>query len=43
MAAESARRAICGYLFVGMHRDEFMREPIMLTALKKADQLLESG
>jgi adenine-specific DNA-methyltransferase len=43
LTAERVRRVIHGYKFVGTQREELMREPITLTALKKAGQLLEKA
>jgi adenine-specific DNA-methyltransferase len=41
LTAERTRRVINGYKFEGTQREELLREPITLTALKKAAQLLE--
>jgi adenine-specific DNA-methyltransferase len=41
ITAERTRRVICGYKFEGTQHEELMREPITLTALKKANELLE--
>ncbi len=43
LTAERVRRVIHGYKFAGTQREELMREPITLSALKKAGQLLEKA
>ncbi len=43
LTAERVRRVARGYKFEGTQREELMREPITLTALKKAGQLLEKA
>ncbi|SRR6266542_3273109 len=43
LTAERVRRVIRGYKFEGTQREELMREPITLTVLKKAEQLLEKA
>ena len=43
VTAERVRRVIRGYKFEGTQREELMREPITLTALKNADKLLEKA
>jgi adenine-specific DNA-methyltransferase len=41
LTAERVRRVIDGYEFTGTRREELLREKITMTALKKADQLLD--
>ncbi len=43
LTAERVRRVIGGYKFEGTQREELMREPITLTALKKSAALLEKA
>lgn len=43
LTAERVRRVIRGYAFTGTQREELMREPITLAALKRADALLEKA
>jgi adenine-specific DNA-methyltransferase len=43
LTAERVRRVINGYKFEGTQREELMREPITLTALKNAGALLEKA
>jgi adenine-specific DNA-methyltransferase len=43
LTAERVRRVVKGYNFEGTQREELMREPITLTVLKKAGQLLEKA
>jgi adenine-specific DNA-methyltransferase len=43
LTAERVRRVINGYKFEGTQREELLREPITLTALKNAGALLEKA
>ena len=43
LTAERVRRVIGGYKFEGTQREELLREPITLTALKKSAALLEKA
>jgi len=43
LTAERVRRVINGYKFEGTQREELLREPITLTALKNAGDLLEKA
>jgi len=43
LTAERVRRVIKGYKFEGTQREELMRVPITLTALKNANELLEKA